>query len=156
MLRPNTLPFNDSTLAWAATLARTPEAPTDSSVTLLVQYQRLLEGVLDTYREERKANSLSRLAMHARHMAATLESWWATVPPHLHFARMITSLAVASHLLIDDRSFRQQILLCEDTHLRDGPAISLPDARRDGCACIGHPYPAHQPDGSRGCYQELL
>lgn len=117
MLRPNTLPFSDNALTWAATLARSPEAPTDASVTLLVQYQRLLEDVFNLYRKERKANSFPRLATHARHMAATLESWWATVPPHLHFARMNASLAVASHSLIDARSFRQQILLRKDTHL---------------------------------------
>ena len=129
MLRPNTLPFTDSTLAWAATLARSPEVPTDSSVTLLIQYQRLLEGVFDLYREERHTNSLSRLAMHAKRMAAILESWWATVPPHLHFARMHTWLAVASHSLIDNRAFRQQILLRKNTHLRDGPAVSLSDTQ---------------------------
>jgi len=143
MLRPNTLPFSDITLAWAATLARSPEVPTDPSIALFIQYQRLLEGVFDQYREERNTNDWSRIVMHAKRMAAMLESWWVTVPPHLHLTRTNTLLAVAGHSLIDNRYFRQQILLRENTYLRDGPAISLSDARRGGCVCIGHPYPAH-------------
>lgn len=155
MLRPNTLPFSDSTPTWAATLAESPEVPTDPSVALLIQYQRLLECVFDLYREERKTNDWPRTAMHAKRMAAMLESWWVTVPPHLHLARMNTLLAIASNSLIDDRSFRQQILLRKNTYLRDGPVISLSDARRGGGVCVGYPGPAHHSRGSRGCHQEL-
>jgi hypothetical protein len=128
MLRPNILPFSDSTLAWAATLARSPEVPTDAFITPLIQYQRLLEDVFDLYREERKTNHWARIAMHVKRMAEMLEHWWATVPPYLHVARMNTLRAVTRHSLIYNRSFRQQILLCKDTYLRDGPAISLSDA----------------------------
>jgi hypothetical protein len=88
MLKPNNLPFNENTLAWAATLTRSPEVPSDSTLTLLIQYQRLLEYVFNLYREERRANDWSRLAMHAKRMAAMLESWWAGVPPHMHLSRM--------------------------------------------------------------------
>jgi hypothetical protein len=117
MLKPNNLPSSDNTLAWAATLTQSPEAPSDFTLALLIQYQRLLECVFDLYREERKTNDWSRLAMHAKRMAAMLETWWVGVPPHLHLTRMDTLLAVASHPLIDDRSFRQQIPLRENTHL---------------------------------------
>lgn len=114
MLKPNALPFSDNTLMWAATLSRSPEFPADSTITLLIQYQTLLEGVFDLYRKERKLNDWSRIAMHAKRMAVMLESWWADVPPHLHLPRTNTLLAVSSHLLIDNRSLRQQILLCEN------------------------------------------
>jgi hypothetical protein len=117
MLKSNTLPFSDNTLTWAATLSRSPEVPADSSVVLLIQYQRLLEGVFGLYREERKTNDWSRLAMHAKRMAAMLESWWVGVPRHLHLTRMITLLAGTKYSLIDNRSFCQQILLRKDTYL---------------------------------------
>ncbi|GAB7331027.1 hypothetical protein MBLNU13_g02525t2 [Cladosporium sp. NU13] len=91
MLRPNTLPFSDSTLTWAATLARSPEVPTDSSVTLLIQYQRLLEGVFDLYREERNTNDWPRIAMHGKRMTAMLERWWVGVPQHLRLAHLFAS-----------------------------------------------------------------
>jgi len=143
MLRPNTQPFSDSTLTWAATLARSPEVPTDLSVTLLIQYQKLLESVFDLHREERNTNDWPRIAMHAKRMAAMLESWWVTVPPHLHLAGIYTLLSVASPPLIDNRSFRQQVPLRENTYLRDGPAVSLSNARRDGRVCVGHSHPAH-------------
>ena len=117
MLKPNNLHFSDDTLAWAATLTQSPEAPSDSTLSLLIQYQRILECVFDLYRKERKTNDWSRLAMHAKCMAAMLESWWIGVPPHLHLTRMDTLRAIANHTLIDDRSFRQQIPVREDTHL---------------------------------------
>lgn len=139
MLKPNNLPFSDNTLAWAATLSRSPQVPADSTLALLIQYQRLLECVFELYREERRTNDWSRLAMHAKRMATMLESWWASVPPHLHFTRTATLHTVASHMLINIRSFRQQIPLREDTDLRDGSTIPLSGARRDGRACIGHP-----------------
>ena len=106
MLRPNTLPFSDITLAWAATLARSPEVPTDPSIALFIQYQRLLECVFDLYREVRKAKDWSRIAMHAKRKAAMLESWWMGVPIHLHLTRMNSLLVVASHSLTDNRSLR--------------------------------------------------
>ena len=117
MLKPNNLHFSDDTLAWAATLTQSPEAPSDSTLSLLIQYQRILECVFDLYRKERKTNDWSRLAMHAKRMAATLETWWAGVPSHLRLTRMTTLLAVASHPLIENRSLRQQIPLRQDTNL---------------------------------------
>jgi hypothetical protein len=93
MLKRNTLSFTDNTLAWATELARSPEAPADSSITLLIQYQNLLESVFDLYQGERKTNDRSRLATHAKQMTAMLESWWVCVPSHLHFTRMYTCLA---------------------------------------------------------------
>lgn len=117
MLKPNALPFTDATLTWAATLSRSSEVPADSSITLLIQYQRLLETVFNLYREERKTNDWSRIAMHTKRMAAMLESWWMKVPPHLHLARMDTLLAAYSHSLIDNRSLRQQVLLRKNTNL---------------------------------------
>lgn len=106
MLKPNSLPFSDNTLTWAVTLSRSPEVPADSSVILLIQYQRLLECVFDLYREVRKAKDWSRIAMHAKRKAAMLESWWMGVPIHLHLTRMNSLLVVASHSLTDNRSLR--------------------------------------------------
>lgn len=117
MLKSNALTFSDNTLTWAATLSQSPEVPADSSITLLIQYQKLLEGVFDLYRQERRTNDWSRIAMLAKRMAATLENWWVGVPPHLHLTRMDTLLAAYSHSLIDNRSLRQQILLCKNTNL---------------------------------------
>ena len=101
--RFNPLPFSDNTLAWAATLSRSPETPADSYITLLIQYQRLFQDVVDLYREEMKMSDLSQLAMHAKRMAAMLESWWAFVPPHLQATCMDTLVTATETSLIDNR-----------------------------------------------------
>lgn len=90
--RFNPLPFSDNTLAWAATLSRSPETPADSYIILLIRYQRLFQDVVDLHREEVKVkmSDPSRLDMHAKRMAAMLASWWAFVPPHLQAKCMDT------------------------------------------------------------------
>jgi hypothetical protein len=129
MLRPTNLSFNDQTLTWATTLSQSPEVPADASIALMIQYQKLLEDVFDVYRDEKKLKDRSRLAMHAQRMIAMLESWWVCVPSQLHLTCTDTSPQSVSSSLIVDRPLRQQILLCEDSYLRDGPTVSLPASR---------------------------
>jgi len=129
MLRPTNLSFKDQTLVWAATLSQTPEVPADASIALLIRYQKLLEDVFDVYRNEHKLKDRSRLAMHAQRMIAMLESWWVCVPSQLHLTCTDTLPQAVRSSLIVDRPLRQQILLCEDPYLRDGPTFSLPAAR---------------------------
>jgi hypothetical protein len=86
-------------------LSRSPETPADSHITLLIQYQRLFQDVVDLFREEVKVkmSDPSRLDMHAKRMAAMLESWWAFVPPHLQLTCMDTLLTAIRPSLTDDR-----------------------------------------------------
>ena len=105
MLRPSNLSLNDNTLAWASTIARSPEAPADASIALLIRYQRLLEDVFDLYRAENKMNDRSRLATHANRMIAMLEGWWVCVPAHLHPTCTNSFFVAAGSSLTDDRSF---------------------------------------------------
>ena len=128
MLKPNTLSFTNDTLVWAATLSRSPEFPSDSSVALLIQYQKLLQDAFDLYQEDIKMNDRSRLAMHAKCMTAMLESWWAIVPPHLHMTCKSTFITTTNPSLTHNRPIRQQILLRTDAYPRNGPTIPLPSS----------------------------
>jgi hypothetical protein len=94
MIKPSTLPFSDNSLVWAASLAQNAEIPTDTTLVLLIQYQRVLEDIQDIYQGERKTCNWPRLHLHAKRMTSTLESWWLSVPEHLHHTRMISLLLV--------------------------------------------------------------
>lgn len=87
LMKPNALPISESTLVWATSLAQCAEVPTDSTIILLIQYQRLLGDVLDLYQEEKKSGDWSRIPLHAKRMTATLENWWLSVPENLHLKR---------------------------------------------------------------------
>lgn len=94
MMKPSALPLTDKSLAWAASLAQYAEVPTDVTLVLLLQYQRVLEDIQDVYQEEKQTRNWSRLPLHAKRMTATLESWWLSVPQHLHHPRMTSLLLV--------------------------------------------------------------
>jgi hypothetical protein len=94
MNKPSALPLTDRSLAWAASLAQYAEVLTDTTLVLLLQYQRVLEDIQNVYQEEKKTRNWSRLPLHAKRMTVTLESWWLSVPQHLHHTRMTSLLLV--------------------------------------------------------------
>jgi hypothetical protein len=94
MNKPSALSLTDKSLAWAASLAQYAEVPTDATLVLLLQYQRVLEDIQDVYQEEKKTRNWSRLPLHSKRMTATLENWWVSMPQHLHHTRMTSLLLV--------------------------------------------------------------
>ena len=62
-------------------MTQSSELESDLSIQHLVQYQQMLEHVLEVYREERKTPS--RLHLQTKQMSQNLEFWWMTLPQHM-------------------------------------------------------------------------
>jgi hypothetical protein len=103
------------------------EFESDLTINPLVQYQQMLEDVLEIHRKERKTPS--RLHLQTMQMIRTLNLWWLSIPQPMRSMCKSVPLGVTNPQLTARRPFQNSVLSLENTYIRDGPALPLPSQR---------------------------
>jgi hypothetical protein len=124
LLKPNTLSLDGILPRYSKALTRISELESDLTMKSLIQYQQVLEDVLEVYRDERKTSS--RLHLQTKQMTQNLDLWWLSLPQHIRSMGKSASLRVTGFLLTAQRPVHDPIPSLENTDLRNGIALSLP------------------------------